>query len=427
MRVSLLARAAAAALAVAAVPLPSLVLAIPAAEQPTTLEELLAYAELHSPMNLNARARLLRGQAAIDAAAPTFQSNPQLASQVGARSGGGGPEFELSLTQPLEMSGQQGLRRSAAHLVAATARSSADETAWEVHRAVHNGWNEVVAAHLQVSLAKAVLASAEATAALWGKRAKAGEEPPLTLLVGQIEVAQARQGLLMAEATLTQTLIALQESAGWPIDKPLAIRGELPKLRPAPSLQELQQRALAGSPRLRSALAGVAQAEAQQRLEDRSAAPVPSFGIRYAQEAGGATSAHIVQATLGLALPVWNANRLERLRARAESAVAQVEQRTTERSVAFQLARSQAAVQAALARAEAAQSLLGASFEQQLQLLERAHQLGEVDALQVGQARSRLWQARQQAVSAHLDYARSLADLEAILGQEVWPAKAGTP
>lgn len=426
MRISSLARAAAAALAAAAVPLPAAAVAPAAAEPPTTVDDLLAYAEVHSPLNLIARARLLRGQAAIDAAAPTLQGNPQLTSQVGTRSGsGGGAEFELALSQPFEVSGQQGLRRSAAQQVAAVARSSADQTAWEVHRAVHNGWNEVLAAQLQVGLAKAAVASAEATAALWGKRTKAGEESPLTALVGQVEVAQARQGLLQAEAALAQASLTLQENAGWPADRPLAVRGELPALKPAPGLLELQRRAVQGSPSLRSALAVVAQAQAALRLEDRSAAPVPSFGVRYAQEAGGAAAAHVVQATVGLPLPIWNANRTERLRARADATVAQVERQTAERVLAFQVAKAHAAVQAAHERAQSAQSLLGASFEQQLQLLERAHQLGEVDALQVGQARSRLWQARQQAVSAHLDYARSLADLEAILGQDVWPAKAG--
>ena len=61
------------------------------------------------------------------------------------------------------------------------------------------------------------------------------------------------------------------------------------------------------------------------------------------------------------------------------------------------------------------------AFEGNLTLLRRAFELGEVDLLQVLVARERLLRIQQDALTAHQDYYRDVAALEAEVGKEIWP------
>ena len=85
-------------------------------DAPLTLEQLLVYADSHSPAIQTARARVGLAEAEIIGADIVFPANPQLSFGAGGRTieGTTGFEFEVAVQQQLEIAGEPGLRLDAA-------------------------------------------------------------------------------------------------------------------------------------------------------------------------------------------------------------------------------------------------------------------------------------------------------------------------
>ena len=113
-----------------------------------TLEELFAHAATHAPAVLLARARASLSRADRVEASFTFPSNPVFGAAAGARVAGGqaGFDYELSLAQALELSGQQSSRRAAARASAEAAGGELDEVLWLTHVEAHRlAWLRMLA------------------------------------------------------------------------------------------------------------------------------------------------------------------------------------------------------------------------------------------------------------------------------------------
>ena len=66
-------------------------------------------------------------------------------------------------------------------------------------------------------------------------------------------------------------------------------------------------------------------------------------------------------------------------------------------------------------------------LEENLALLERAYELGEVDIHQVSQTREQLLTATGRYIEARVTYYEAAAELEGLVGAEIWPARGGVP
>ena len=85
--------------------------------------------------------------------------------------------------------------------------------------------------------------------------------------------------------------------------------GELGAPAALPADPELVALAVAESPLVRSLGAAVAERRALVELADREAIPTLSVGLSFAREgAAGSPASYIGLATLGVAIPVWDAN-----------------------------------------------------------------------------------------------------------------------
>jgi cobalt-zinc-cadmium efflux system outer membrane protein len=90
-------------------------------------------------------------------------------------------------------------------------------------------------------------------------------------------------------------------------------------------------------------------------------------------------------------------------------------------SIAVRVTRATGAVNAGAARVQAYGSEIIPRFEENLALLSRAFELGEIDVLQALLARERFLQLERDSLAAFADYYQAVAELEAELGQELWP------
>lgn len=400
----------------------------PAARR-VSLRALLEHAEAHAPAIRVARSRLLRGDAARAAADPLFPENPELGLEAGVRRrpDGSSVELEASLEQRIEIAGERGLRRRVAGSVRGLLRAQLDEVRWDVHLAVHSAYHDAIVARERAQAAARLLQFAEELLEIARRRLAAGDVSPLVVRFAEADAAQARQANIVANQEYAESRLMLGEVSGWPVDSPPEPEGALHEPRRAPPIEHLVALATRHQPALRTGKAASAEAQARVALADREVWPEPALGVRYTRENEDAGTNHIIMGTVRLPLPLWQTNRVDRAEARANLEVARTELSTAHRVLSSRLQRAAQAVNASADRVAVYGTEILPTLEQNLALLRRAYELGEIDILQLSVARERFLQTQRDALDAFEAYNHGVAELERQVGRDVWPDEEHRP
>jgi cobalt-zinc-cadmium efflux system outer membrane protein len=392
---------------------------------PVSLQVMLTHADEHAPRMIVGQAEIERGQAAVEGASVVLQRNLVAGAAAGPRivEGASAVDFTVWLQQPIEIAGERKQRRQTATKFQKLTGRELEETRWLVHREVHAAFHTALVARERWAVVQKLLVSTEELLSVAERRLQAGDISPLAVRLAEGELAQARQTSLTAERGYRSAQLELAEVSGWPPSPLPEPVGDLDQPRRAPPVEDLLQLASQQHPGIAARASGVEEAEARVRLEDREAWPEPTLGVRYTREAlpNIRIHEHIVQGTIALPIPFSQRNQAERSRARAELGVRQAEETAFGQALRARLTRAAIAVDADANRIAAYGTEILPAFEGNLALLRRAFELGEVDLLQVLVARERLLRIQQDALTAHQDYYRDVAALEAEVGTEVWP------
>lgn len=392
---------------------------------PVSLREMLAHADEHAPRLRVSRAALERGQAALDGASVVLQRNMRAGAAAGPRiaEGATGVDFQVWLTQRFEIAGERKQRIRTAEKFDERTRKELQEAEWIVHREVHAAFHTALVARERWELVDKLLVSTEELVSVAERRLRAGDISPLAVRLAKGELAQARQTSLTAERAFRSAQLELAEVSGWSPDVLPEPLGELDEPRRAPVIEDLLVLAAEQHPGIAARESAVEEAEARVRLADREAWPEPSLGVMYTRESlpNVRVHEHIVQGTMILPIPFSQRNQKGRAIARAELSVRKAEEQSFRQTLRARLTRAAIAVDADANRIAAYGTEILPAFEGNLTLLRRAFELGEVDLLQVLVARERLLRIQQDALTAHQDYYRDVAALEAEVGTEVWP------
>ncbi len=384
------------------------------------LESLLEHASNHSPLLLTAQARVHVAEARVAGANPFFPSNPVVSGSLGRRSSGGnsGTEFEVSLSQQLEISGARGLRKDAARAQVRMNASAAQEASWLVHVEVHRLFNELLMAKERRAQAERFVAFSESLQNIATRQIEAGEMAPITLLVADAELAQTRA--LLIEAVQAQDVLdtQLQASIGWSSTRPLRLEGSLPVTRRAPRLASLLELMSKSHPSLKTRRDALVASNSLLQLEQRKVWPKPTVGVSYGQEPSLANQpgAEILLFNLSVPIPLWQRNQGGVARAQALVQVAKNQESQTVIRLKSELGQALVALNAAADRVALYDKSVIPQLEKNLALLQRAFELGEVDLLQVSQTRARLLGASRQYVDARISYYKAAATLEGFVG-----------
>lgn len=398
-------------------------------EGPTTsavsLSAMLTHADEHAPRMIVGRAELQRGQAEVDGASVVLPSNLRAGAAAGPRfaEGARGVDFQVWLRQPIEIAGERKQRREVAGKYKQRTDKELEETRWLVHREVHAAFHTALVSRERWDLGKKLLVSTEELLSVAERRLQAGDISPLAVRLAKGELAQAKQTALAAKRGYRTAQLDLAEVAGWPPNRPPEPVGELDEPRRSPPIADLLRVALQDHPGVAARASAVEEAEALVRSENREAWPKPTIGVLYQRESQPVirNQEHVVLGTLGMPIPLSQRNQQGRARARAQLAVRKAEHDAFRQALEARLARASIAVDADADRIAAYGTEILPAFEGNLTLLRRAFELGEVDLLQVLVARERLLRIQQDALTAHQDYYRDAAALEAEVGTEVWP------
>lgn len=388
------------------------------------LAEILAFADEHSPALGVARSSRAKAAAARAGASQLLDNNPQVSVAVGPRFGisGVGADVEASLSQQIQIAGERGARLAAAERFAETTDAQIEQARWLVHCDVHAAFHRALVERERLRLADRVVAFQQEVFRIVRKQIAAGETAPLSLRLAEAEVAQATQAAVAARQAFLASRLRLAQLAGWPISKPPIPVGTSDLPRDPPPQDRLISVAQEKLPRLRAAAAAIREAQARSVTADREAWPRPSVGVQYRRE-GNPTSEgayDVVMGVLSIPIPSLNTNQGARADARADVTVAQAELDAARSLLSGQIAEGRSEVVAAAQRTQAYGTEILPRFEENLTLLRRSFELGEIDLLALSFGRERFMRIQSDALGAQLDYFVALAGLERLVGVDLW-------
>ncbi|MEO0322739.1 MAG: TolC family protein, partial [Myxococcota bacterium] len=253
------------------------------------------------------------------------------------------------------------------------------------------------------------------------RRVASGDASPRIEQMAGVEVSQALQMRIAARGHYRVLRVRLAEIAGWSTSSLPAPAGELGAPQALPALQRLVEIAREHQPRLAALQAAVAESRARVGLARRDAWPEPTVGVGFAREgAPNGTPERIVTGRLILPLPLWERNQAGIGREEGRLDVAEAERDAAELALPARVARLAALVSTSAEQVQVYQADVLPRFEQMMELLARAFELGEIDLMRLSVARERLLTARLTALDVQASYYRALAALEALMGAHPW-------
>jgi cobalt-zinc-cadmium efflux system outer membrane protein len=376
-----------------------------------------------------ARARLELGDAAVAGAKPLLVDNPQLYIGAGARVTPLGTNFELqsTLQQPFEFGGERGLRIKAGRRYRDLLDRELMQVQWEAYAQVHFAFNMALLARARAITAERTLAFSDRLLDVARRRARAGEISDLRVRVATGELAQARQAKLNADLEYRLACLHLSEMAGWPSGQIITPAGELTAPLRVRDGADIIAKLQAEHPALKARGAAVDLGEARVKSANRDALPEPWLGIYFGreQEPGINFPSHIALAMLTVPLPLWKRNQANRAQSRADLTVAEQELEALRYALDIGVRRAVDAVNTAAERVRTYASEVVPRFEENLSLLERAFELGEVDILEVFVARENFLRIQNEALQAYHAYYDAVFSLESLLGSPLTAISGG--
>jgi len=400
--------------------------------QQVSLARLLRHAEQSAPAIAVARAEVELADESFGAADPFLPSNPTLQVAAGPRFGDNGAtdlNLRFILQQPIEIGGQRPLRFDVARAARESREHELERVRWEVRRQIRAGYRAALFARRRAVLARQLEAFQRRLIGVARRRLETGDVTPLTLRLAEAEAAQAEQRAIAAVQDYLDACLVLAEVSGWNARRPPEPVQELESAPSLPSLTRLLELASENHPLLEVQRAAAREATARVALAERDAWPNPSLGALYVYEGApnGGNPEHVLMGLLTIPIPSFRLNQAERAGAEARLEVALTREHAVRGVLEVQLRRLRTAAEAAARRVQAYRDVVLPRFEENLRLLERAFELGEIDFLRLSVAQERLLTVQQDALDARADYQIALADLEAYVGMELTGSRNRVP
>ncbi len=393
-----------------------------------TLTELLAFAEKNSPALDVADKKLGYGRVAREAAEPALLENPFVEMGVGPRFGPGPNDYDyvIRVQQPVQLTGAVSRTRQAAERLDDRGQADLRAAKFEVRRAIEAAYRKAALARRRAEVAARVAEFEAQLLTVAERRFRAGDTGAIEARMAQADAAQARQRALSAEQNVRSARLALAELSGWPAETPPNVVAVSEPPREVPALATLLRDAAQKHPVLLRARAAAVEAEARQELEDSRAWTKPALGVSFQREGStGDDENYILMGTLALELPFFQRNQSERGKAAVDHDVALAQERAAARSVSVRVARARLELISAQERLALLRQSVTATLEDNLTLLRRGFEAGEISLLDVSVARERFLRAQEVILDAEQDYTDSLFELELSLGTELPVAKGG--
>lgn len=361
-----------------------------------------ARARAHAPEAIAALAAIGEARARQAGAGVLFEENPAI--EVGAGPRFGDPRtvtVDARIVQPLEL-GRRGARITAADADLAHARATSAADLRVLDYEVTTAFYEARFAELSVELARRELEIATRASETATRRRAAGEIADLDAQLARIARGRAGAALAAASSTRAAAIGRLGALVGARPDDTITLTGEL--RAPALSLGALQS-ALSARADVQALAAESRLAHAELDLATANGRPDLALWVGYERDERDP----IVLGGVELVLPLWNAARGDKARARAKQERADRQRAALAGAAARQVSDAYAAyVQAREAVAVFERDVLPALADSE-QLVEKSLASGQLAIADYLSASRELVSARHEHLQRQLELAKAAA------------------
>ena len=286
---------------------------------------------------------------------------------------------------------------------------------------------DVMEAKARLDLANDNLKSLEGVVQLNETRLKGGAIPPIELTRSRVAMLQFRGNVKTAELSLTTARIRLQTLLGRGSGQtPIGIIDvsdplKIPLPPTAPTLDQIQARAIAVRPDIQAARLDQARSQSELRLQLANGKVDYTAGAEYRRQQGLNGTGNSLGFFFSVPLPVFNRNQGEIARVTSEEVQLQKQIDALQSQVSGEVA-------GAYREYETARQLIGDIERDLLGLSEEArntttyvYQAGAGSLLDVLDAQRTFNETMSSYYTAQADYRRAVSRLTSVVGEEVIP------
>ena len=297
----------------------------------------------------------------------------------------------------------------------------ADQAGFETAVEVRWAYSKALLARERLRTARLVEEFTRGTVQSARLRVEAGDLSPLRLRMAEAAFAQATQSRREAARAYRAACRDVATRAGWPADDPIEPVGELAPTLVVDDVEGLVAQAMDEHPELAALAKEIDAARAASRAARRDAWPEPTLGgyLAREREPGTPFASVVGLVTVSVPLPLWRRNQRERAHAEARVRIAEAALATRRYEIEQALRRSADTLSTAAERVRAHARDVLPRFEENLALLQRSFEVGEIDIVEVAVGRQSFLEAQAAALDTWAEYLDALRELELAVGRSV--------
>jgi len=393
--------------------------------QPLTLAEVMRRAEEASPVVLAREAQLAAVEGRQREAGRIMFNNPSLAIEAARRraegvSGSAG-EYDIHVTQPVEIGGQQSHRRDAAAAALEALRAEIEDDRRQARADAASRFQAILSARRKVALERRATDLFSSVSEAVTRRRAAGEDTRLDANVAAVEAERSRNALSVADEQLLNARSELAALLQLPPMQLPEVVGEHTDVASVPidsSAYTLDQLLAAAQslPRLRALGAREQAARAKLDVERANRYPDVTVGVATGREGFTDVRERVTRLTVSVPLPLFKRNEAAIGQALTDVTQAEVERVAARRDAEAQVRRLWSRLASQRERVLRLQrTMLPASVDNQ-QLASRSRSAGQIGLLEQVQINRQALDAERELNDALAEYRSTQIELELAAG-----------
>ncbi len=328
-------------------------------------------------------------------------------------------EREFSVSQTIPWPGTFDANTQAGDRAADALRAQGTGALWELEIEARTAFARLLYARNAKGIAVAAETDALALRELTAKRAELGEAREVDRIKAEVEWLRQQRTRRAHDREAEAAEAVLRTLAVEPLPRPLALAGELPLGLPPIDGALLQRRLAQLNPRLIAARAAAAREAALLSVSRRSR--IPDLDLTWFRNEEVDKKANGF--SVGVRVPLWNANRGEIARAAAATslAVAATDRLLLELTTSLERARQELDVSSTQVEMLARDILPAAT--RSLELARFSYQEGETSLLDLLDAQRTFRETEREAAASRLALALALAEVQRLVGPDFTPGR----
>ena len=296
-------------------------------------------------------------------------------------------------------------------------RASGEWLRWEIQVEARRAFAQLLSTRAILDIARSAEKDARALRDLVARRADLGESREADRIKATVEWLRQQRGLRSAEREAEAAEVGARTLAVAPLPRPLALRGHLPSHLPPPDAEALRTSLLDGNPKLRAARFESERRDALLSMAKRGRVPGLDVSLFRQTEIDKESTGFSV----GIKVPLWNANRAEIARATAGVSLAAAESDRVRLDLTAELETRLKDLEVALGQAAILEEEILPAAQQSLNLARFAYEEGETSLLDLLDAERTYREAQRETVEACLALALAVAEMQRLVGPNFNP------